>query len=139
MRVAFMTMLKLKFAVVAAVSLLGLSFEVAPGQSRWMLGRWLRRWSWFSQCPSFNPARAEPRATGWATPVVMLWATVATVADTRWATRVVMERATTVLIVVVSIGGLATQDIVAVSTGGPPMVDIVAASIGGATRPCGRI
>ena len=60
-----MTMLKLKFAVVAAVSLLGLSFEVGPAKAGGC---------WDGGCGGvvfgsasarlINPARAEPRATG---------------------------------------------------------------------------
>ena len=55
-----MTMLKLKFAAVAAVSLLGLSFEAAQLQQVDAGTVVAVGWFWFSQCPLFNLALAEP-------------------------------------------------------------------------------
>ena len=127
---------KLKFAAVAAISLLGLSFEAAPATAGGC---------WYDGCgsavivqpvPVYPSARLRLRlcglcwcwaglwwAMGWAMVVAMGWCRAAI-----GGYRGPMEA-----IVAVSIVGAPSEDIVAVSIVGPPMEAIAAVSIGGAT------
>ena len=149
---------KLKFAAVAAISLLGLSFEAAPATAGGC---------WYDGCGSaviVQPVPVYPSCSccscgsasyglgyygGYVVAMGWLWAVamvVAMVVAITVAMVVAMGRATTVAIVAVSIVGLPmeaivavsivgapSEDIVAVSIVGPPTEDIVVVFIGGAT------
>ena len=130
-----MTVLKLKLAAVAAISLLSLSFEAAPAAAGGFSGKMVAVVpSSCSQRPSIHLAGAEPPAMGSATvATVVAMGRATTVAAMRRATTVAMvaamRRATTVAMVVVSI---VVAFIVV-----PPIEDIVAVSIGAASSSVG--